>query len=466
MTSTPVKNVGQLLNFVEGKNPPKMTGGMNQMGSFGDVMSRTQSGGLGNQSQSAAARKTGKTPAAAQAGRKEVVRSEKPAKESLKAEDVTSQQNQAVEEAGRDMTQEVAKELGVTVEEVEKAMEELGLSPVSLLDSANLSQLVLLLSGEQDATALLTDESLFAKLQALLDAAAQIKSGLAEELNLSAEDMQALLEAMENGKNLQPEEGLGQGTANAAEETSPQITVEVKSGGDEIKLTTDEKGNVTGTAEVIPSNAEETTTGQSSDAQGNHSGEGRKDESEGMMQAGNQLLEGLQQDKAQVAEASFEQTTAYFSEQTQDIMNQIMDYMKIQLKPGMDQLEMQLHPASLGTVQVQLTARGGEITAQFHVQNETVKAAIESQISTLQESFKEQGVKVQEIQVTVESHGFESNLWQGQSREENASSQNGKRTPRRINLNELEGVFEDASEEEQLAAKMMEANGNTVDYTV
>ena len=46
MMSTPVKSVGQLLNFVEGKNPPKMTGGMNQMGSFGDVMSRTQSGGL------------------------------------------------------------------------------------------------------------------------------------------------------------------------------------------------------------------------------------------------------------------------------------------------------------------------------------------------------------------------------------------------------------------------------------
>ena len=148
-------------------------------------------------------------------------------------------------------------------------------------------------------------------------------------------------------------------------------------------------------------------------------------------------------------------------------MNQIMDYMKIQLKPGMEQLEMQLHPASLGTVQVQISARGGEITAQFHVQNETVKAAIESQISTLQESFKEQGVKVQEIQVTVESHGFESNLWQGQSREENTSSQNGKKQPRRINLNELNGVFaEEASEEEVLAAKMMEANGNTVDYTV
>lgn len=93
---------------------------------------------------------------------------------------------------------------------------------------------------------------------------------------------------------------------------------------------------------------------------------------------------------------------------------------------------------------------------------------MESQISTLQESFREQGIKVEAVQVTVESHGFESNLWQGQGREENASSQNNRKTPRRINLNELDvnGLTEEnASDEDVLAAKMMEANGNTVDYT-
>lgn len=148
-------------------------------------------------------------------------------------------------------------------------------------------------------------------------------------------------------------------------------------------------------------------------------------------------------------------------------MDQIMDYMKIQLKPGMDQLEMQLHPASLGNVHVQITSKGGEITAQFQVQNETVKAAIESQIMELKETLKDQGIKVEAVQVTVENHGFESNLWQGQSREENAASQNEKKTARRINLNDLDALFEEeASEEELLNAQMMEMNGNTLDYTV
>lgn len=161
-----------------------------------------------------------------------------------------------------------------------------------------------------------------------------------------------------------------------------------------------------------------------------------------------------------------EQQPAFFNDQTQEIVDQIVNYMKIQLKPGMSQLEMQLHPESLGTVHVQLVSRGGEVTAQFHVQNEAVKAAVESQVNTLMENLREQGVKVEAVQVSVESHGFESNLWQGQGKEEEASSHNGRKTPRRINLNDINALLEDeADEEEVLAARMMEVNGNTVDYT-
>ena len=149
-----------------------------------------------------------------------------------------------------------------------------------------------------------------------------------------------------------------------------------------------------------------------------------------------------------------------------EIMDQILDYMKIQLKPGMEQLEMQLHPESLGTVHIQITSKAGEITAQFHVQNESVKAALESQISELKENLRDQGVKVEAVEVTVESHGFESNLWQGQDRDERASYQNSRKGPRRINLNALDEEFEEAAdEEERLTAEMMRVNGGTVDYT-
>ena len=183
-------------------------------------------------------------------------------------------------------------------------------------------------------------------------------------------------------------------------------------------------------------------------------------------ESSNPILDNMLQNKVQTADVNFEQTQVYMTPDTNEIMNQILDYMKIQLKPGMDQLTMQLHPESLGTLHVQITSKGGEVTAQFQVQNEAVKAAIESQLVELKDSLKEQGIKVEAVEVTVESHAFESNLWQGQGRDENASYQNNRKTPRRINLNELsESLEELEGEEEKLAAEMMEVNGNTVDYT-
>lgn len=470
MTSAPVKDVSSLMNFVGGKNLTK-TGGMSQTDSFGDVMSRTRSDSSDSQSQRTVSRQAEKTPASALQSRREAVKTEQSAGKTVKTKELTAQQKEAAEDAGREVAGEVAKELGVSQEEVVRAMEELGLSVYSLLEPSNLTMLVLTLCGQQDATAFLTDESLFVSLQNLLGITTELKTGLMQEMELTSEDVQALLDVMEAGEELQAGENVipevKEGSEDLmAKENAPQIIVDVKAGGEDVKMTADEKGNVTGTVEVIPSDAEESVTDRSADSQNKSSSDGKNGHSESMMHTGSQMPEVLLQDKVQAAEGTFEQTETFFSEQTQDIMNQIMDYMKIQLKPGMDQLEMQLHPESLGTVHVQLSTKGGEVTAQFQVQNETVKAAIESQIVTLQESLKEQGVKVQAVQVTVENHGFESNLWQGQGREENASSQNGRKTPRRINLNALNGMPEEGvSEEDVLTARMMEANGNTVDYT-
>ena len=95
---------------------------------------------------------------------------------------------------------------------------------------------------------------------------------------------------------------------------------------------------------------------------------------------------------------------------TQDIMRQIMDYMKVQLKPETTSLEMQLHPANLGTLQIQMATKGGSLTANFITQNEAVKAALESQMVQLQQSFEEQGIKVNSIEVTVQPHAFEQDL--------------------------------------------------------
>ena len=468
MTSAPVKGVGALMNFVGGKNLTQ-TGGTEQADSFGDVMSRTQSGtrNFETKKQPAEVRTAKETPVAETGrSRNEAVKETKTADTTkTKAGEQTEEMNKAAEEAGNELVKDIAKELNVSEEDVTKAMEELGFSAYALFEPANLTQLVLTLTGNEDVSMLLTDEGLFGKLQELLQLAKDAKGGLMQELNMDPEQMKQMLDELQKSAEKQP---VDVETALAQEE-APQITVEVHTGGETVKLATDENGNTVKTLETVSQedNSKATVVKQPDEKTGGKEEKGHfEGNSESNLGGGNAQMDALLQNKAQIQEMPATQTGVFWSGQTQDIMNQIMDYMKLQLKPDMDQLEMQLHPESLGTVRVQLMNKGGEITAQFQVQNETVKAAMESQLVDLKESLKDQGVKVEAVEVTVESNGFESNLWQGQGREENASSQNGKRTPRRINLNELDALFEErASEEELLAAKMMEMNGNTVDYT-
>ena len=85
----------------------------------------------------------------------------------------------------------------------------------------------------------------------------------------------------------------------------------------------------------------------------------------------------------------------------------------------------------------------------------------------LKENFAEQGVKVEAIEVTVQTHQFEQNLEQGRGNNSNTANETGagrKRT-RRINLNTAFAEEEPQTEEDRIAADMMSANGNTVDFT-
>ena len=80
---------------------------------------------------------------------------------------------------------------------------------------------------------------------------------------------------------------------------------------------------------------------------------------------------------------------------------------------------------------------------------------------------KYKGVKVEAIEVTVQTHQFEQNLEQGRGNNSNTANETGagrKRT-RRINLNAAFAEEEPQTEEDRIAADMMSANGNTVDFT-
>ena len=323
-------------------------------------------------------------------------------------------------------------------------MDELGMTETDLMDPVQLNELLMSVSGAEDSFALLTDEELYGNVKSILDLQKDLTGQAQEELQLTPEKWQDAV------------------TKVVTEE--PVITVEVEEHAtdaaersqSDVELPTVEQEP----EEKIQAPVQNTQEEKTKDS-------GNRHESQTAGQQGNLLLQNLKEENFLSGLQQASQTEGTQTTDTQDIMRQIMDYMKVSVKADSSDLEMQLHPQSLGTLHVQVASKNGVVTANFITQNETVKAALESQMVQLKESFAEQGVKVEAIEVTVQTHPFEQNLEQGRGNQSDQESGAGvsRRRTRRINLNTAFAEDEPQTEEDRIAADIMSANGNTVDFT-
>ncbi|MCR5302072.1 MAG: flagellar hook-length control protein FliK [Lachnospiraceae bacterium] len=164
-----------------------------------------------------------------------------------------------------------------------------------------------------------------------------------------------------------------------------------------------------------------------------------------------------------------ETVTTYSSTEADSIMSQVTESIRVNYSADTTSMEMQLHPASLGTVNMQIASTGGVVTAHILVQSEAVKAALESQLITLQQTFEEQGQRVEAVEVSVANYDLNrgSSSDAGSESEDRGFGRTGRTGGRRrINLADLEEEdIEELSEEEKLSADMMARSGNSVDYT-
>ena len=150
------------------------------------------------------------------------------------------------------------------------------------------------------------------------------------------------------------------------------------------------------------------------------------------------------------------------------MISQLTDQVTLQVSEESSTMEMTLNPATLGRLVISVTTRADEVSAQIYAQSEAVKQALESQMTTLRETLSAQGYKVTAVEVTVEEQAFDRNLEERARDEQNrrqAAEENqpqGRRNLVRGELDDLQGLM---TEEEQLAARIMHENGNSMDLT-
>lgn len=376
--------------------------------------------------------------------------------EKLSPEEEAEQAEKAVEAAAGMMLTQTAETLGISEEEVQKLLGELDMSEMDLLNPESLKAVVLAAAGEADACSFMTSEELMTDLKELQGSLAEVTAQVSEMTGLDTAEVEALFESagMQEAQAV-PEEA-------AAVAAGPEISVaaeaEPESSEESDEVHTEQplvKGSSTKEdgAEIM---LERSLAAREADRGEENPLSGETPQ--------NPFQQNLQLHTAQEA-SQVTETAAGAAPDTELIMRQITDYMKAQVTEGMSELEMQLHPESLGNLHVRLIAKEGMLTAQFTAQNDAVKAALESQMIQLQETFEEQGVKVEAIEVMVASHKFDRNLSQNSGQQESASDrQPAKAKVRRLNLNDAAMAEESLDAEEQLAAEMMRQNGGTVDY--
>ena len=354
-------------------------------------------------------------------------------------EEPDAEEMKAVLEALASVVQSIADTLNVPVEAVNESIENLNLDVTDVLDTKNIPLIVADVNNLSDVSEIMMDENLSADVKELIGEVNETLDGLAREIGSTVEELKADIDRFAG-------ERMSTDYSNRSYNESETVT--------ETRI--DSAANPTPVIEVEGKN----NTGDDTQGRAKSDGDSGNNNTLNFAQT---VIDNL---KA-VTEARVNENTSDFGRtiSAQDIYEQVMSNLKLTMKADMTQMEMELHPASLGNVRVQVAAKDGVITASFTTENESVKAALETQVLTLKNQLEEQGIKVEAVEVTVGSHAFERNLSENGEGSGNPEGENNKSKPRSIDLSRLsEDDIESLGDEDRVTADMMAREGNTVNY--
>lgn len=374
--------------------------------------------------------------------------------------EVTEAEVDTVKEALSSAMESLKEELDVADEEILQALENLGLTQLALLDVTKLPEIVAEITGSEDKLSLMTDENLFKNLMTVEDKVARAVDNLLNEDEILPKEFAEAIELL--GRKEQPADKpvMPQNPAVETEDADKPVKLE-----DKISIRIDRNVTKAVNTETTGLNqtAEETEF-KPITADLRRSGFFDRSKEQGPKDGPMNFVQNLL-NKAVEAMNEASETVSYSSFDVRNVLDQITEAIKVDVSPETSEINLRLHPESLGTVSVKVSANNeGVLTAKFTAQNESVKAIIESQAIVLKETLEAKGVTVEAVEVMVQSHEFERNLSDQSKGGENTSDDRKKsRGIRRIDL--TEDVAETETPEDTLVREMMAQNGNTIDYT-
>lgn len=332
----------------------------------------------------------------------------------------------------------VANLLDVPQDAVYDSMQNLDMSVSELLSENGINELVMNVCNLDTPMDIVTNGQLFEDVKMINEFAENLMGDLGEELNLTAEEIDDLL-----------------GRLTVSEEDTETVQNDIEN----LNFKTDirEESDVTRSNEEIqmPKNDIQTSSNTERKETSKDSGEDRR---QGMQSPVAFTTGTGNSQNVQVSDNAM----PVYEPNAQEIFDQIGEYIKNLSTKDTSEVEIALHPEELGNLHIRVSNQDGIVTAKLIAENEAVKNVLESQLVTLKASFEEQGIKVNSVEVSVETKSFDQGM--NQNSESGSRNMSGKKASvRRINLAQIDDM-EDLDDEELMAVEMMKADGNSVDY--
>lgn len=342
-----------------------------------------------------------------------------------------------VKEVCEDIKDAIKEEFDVSDEDIKVAMELLGLTALDLLSTAKVAELIEQLTGT-DALTLITNEDMMQSFNNIINVVDEANADIAGMLGVKTEEVGIVL-----GQNdIAP-------VVNS-EDTAKQDNVkesDAKNADDNINQTVDNQESL---SEVL---AKKITTESDGKAKNNMSESNEANNKVAYADVADNMISNITDTFADII------TEDISTVKEADIVNQVIDSVKLMASRELTSMEVMLNPEHLGSVHITVTARNGIVSAQIAAQNEQVKTALENQMVTLREQFESQGLKVDAVEITVMAHSFEAGQNFGQS--ESERKQGESKVHRKLDLSSFDDELEEDLESTAPAPK---AEGSSVEY--
>ena len=286
--------------------------------------------------------------------------------------------------------------LSISDEELEKIMSEIGIGVVDLLNPQNIAMIVARVNEIQPVE-ILTDEK-------MTDVISDINSQINEIIKDFAKENNITFDAVVNK------------IRNVADKEMPVADNETK---DNV-LSDEPQTEVVYDKQSLAADNDNTPEFFADSKKNQHAASDKSGDSKA-------VIDNITTAVNEVFSQNVEEVQGAAHVDGADVVRQIVDAVRVRITDEIQSMEINLNPEHLGKINLTVAAKDGVITATITASSEQTKNAIENQLTMLKEQLNNQGIKVEEVEVTVASHSFDSNMMNNSGNDGTDNKSNARR---------------------------------------